>query len=99
MNKNDVGRLVRRLFVLFSIFACLLLVGGKQPAEAVHNCELDDAYACLEGGGKWTFAGCSASHSPWLRHVKIVVVNITSALECVSRFNEGDAERWGITRR
>ena len=48
MNKNDAGRLVRRLFVLFSMIVCLVLVGGKQPAEAVHNCQLDDAYACLD---------------------------------------------------
>jgi hypothetical protein len=58
MNKNDAGKLVRRFLILFSMIACLILVGGKQPAEAVHNCNLDDAYACLDGGGQWTFVCC-----------------------------------------
>jgi len=59
MNKNDTARLVRRLFVLFSMIACLLLVGGKQPAEAVHNCNVADAYECLGSGGKWSFVCCA----------------------------------------
>lgn len=58
MNKTDAVRLVRRFFILISMIVCLVLVGGKQPAEAVHSCNVDDAYACLESGGKWTFTCC-----------------------------------------
>jgi hypothetical protein len=56
MNKSDVGRLARKLFTLFALAACLLLVRGNQVALAAQSyCDWDweDADTCLIQGNFW----------------------------------------------
>jgi hypothetical protein len=58
MNTSDAKKLARRLFILFTLVACLALAGVERPVKA-WPCNPNDVSACQQAGGRW-YPNCCA---------------------------------------